>query len=178
VVTRIWHEHLPVTPAARTLLDIAGQVRFTELRRALAEAEFLKLVTMDDVAATLGRGRAGAAALRAALECHNPRLARTKKGLEERFLLLCERHSLPLPDVNVLVAGWLVDAVWHEQRVVVELDSHLAHSTPARLENDRRRDLELRAAGYVVLRYTWRQVTETPELVPADLQNHGILATG
>ena len=33
VVTRIWHEHLPVTPAARTLLDIAGQVRFTELRK-------------------------------------------------------------------------------------------------------------------------------------------------
>jgi very-short-patch-repair endonuclease len=54
----------------------------------------------------------------------------------------------------------------------------LPTSARRELENDRRRDLELRAAGYVVLRYTWRQVTETPELVLADLQNHGILATG
>jgi very-short-patch-repair endonuclease len=163
-------------PPARTLLDIAAQVRFTELRRALAEAEFLKLVTMDDVAAMLGRGRVGAAALRAALDCHNPRLARTKKGLEEKFLILCERYRLPMPDVNAWIAGWLVDAVWLEQTVVVELDSHLAHSTSPRLEKDHRRDLELRAAGYIVLRYTWQQVTETPELVVADLRRHGICA--
>ena len=60
--------------------------------------------------------------------------------------------------------------MWFEQRVVVELDSHLAHGTPARLENDHRRDLDLRAAGYTVLRYTWQQVTTTPELVVADLR--------
>ena len=94
------------------------------------------------------------------------------------FLLLCERYSLSLPDVNVWVAGWLVDAVWREQKVVVELDSHLAHSTLSRQENDRRRDLELRAAGYIVLRYTWQQVTETPEQVLADLQRHGLGPTG
>jgi very-short-patch-repair endonuclease len=63
-----------------------------------------------------------------------------------------------------------VDAAWFEQRVVVELDSHLAHGTPSKLENDHRRDLELRAAGYTVLRYTWQQVTQTPERVVADLR--------
>ena len=68
------------------------------------------------------------------------------------------------------VAGWLVDAVWFDEHVAVELDSHLAHGTPARLEEDHRRDLELRAAGYTVLRYTWQQVTTTPELVVADLR--------
>ena len=59
-------------------------------------------------------------------------------------------------------------------KVIVELDSQLAHGTPARLENDHKRDLELRAAGYTVLRYTWQQITETPELVVADLVRHGI----
>ncbi len=112
---RRWHERLPVTPPAQTLLDIASQVRFQELRRALAEAEYLKLLTMTEVEAVLGRGKPGSATLRAALECHNPRLARTKRGLEEKFLLLCERHSLTSPDVNVWVAGWLVDAVWFER---------------------------------------------------------------
>jgi hypothetical protein len=167
---RVWHRRLPVTPPAQALLDIAGQVRFQELRRALAEAEFLRLVTLTEVEHVLGRGKPGSAALRAALDCHNPRLARTKRGLEEKFLLLCERHSLAPPDVNAWVAGWLVDAVWFERRVVVELDSHLAHGTPARMERDHQRDLDLRAAGYTVLRYTWQQVTRQAGLVVADLR--------
>ena len=168
---RHWHKQLPVTPPARTLLDIASQkIGFQQLRRALAEAEFLKLVTLDEVEAELGPGKPGSARLRAALECHRPQLARTRKGLEEQFVLLCERHSLHLPDVNVWVAGWLVDAVWFEQKVVVELDSQLAHGTATRLEKDHRRDLALRGAGFTVLRYTWAQLTETPELVLADLR--------
>jgi hypothetical protein len=57
-------------------------------------------------------------------------LARTKNLLEEKFLLLCERHSLTPPDVNVRVAGWLVDAVWFDQNVAVELDGRAAHDTP------------------------------------------------
>jgi very-short-patch-repair endonuclease len=72
------------------------------------------------------------------------------------------------------VAGWLVDAVWFAQKVVVELDSRAAHEAPWRREQDYRRDLALRAAGYVVLRYTWTQVTEDGDLVFADLRRHGI----
>jgi hypothetical protein len=175
---RILHHGLPVTPPAQILLDIAAsRLRFTHLRRALAEAEFLKLVALREVEVILGSGKPGSAALRTALELHNPRLARTRKGLEERFLLLCERYSLPMPGVNEWVTGWLADAVWFEHKVVVELDSHLAHGTPSRLERDHRRDLALRASGYVVLRYTWQQVTETPELVRADLARHGIRPT-
>jgi very-short-patch-repair endonuclease len=172
---RIWHNRLPVTPPAQTLLDIAGVVRFTELRRALAEAEYLKLVALEEVESVLGRGKPGSAALRAALDCHNARLARTRSQLEERFLLLCERYSLTPPEVNVWIAGWLVDAVWFDQRVVVELDGRAAHSTSRTIERDHRRDLELRAAGYTVLRYTWHQITQTPELVVADLRRHGLV---
>jgi very-short-patch-repair endonuclease len=173
---RVWHKGLPVTPPVQTVLDIADQVETDQLRRALSQAEYLKLVTMDEVVAALGRGRPGSAALRAALECHQPRLARTKSRLEEEFLLLCERHLLTPPEVNVWVAGWKVDAVWFAQNVVVELDSKLAHGTAARLERDHRRDLDLRAAGYTVRRYTWRQVTETPELVIRDLEGTTELA--
>lgn len=94
--------------------------------------------------------------------------------MEEKFVLLCERESIPPPDVNVKVAGWTVDAVWFDQRLAVELDSHAAHGTPAAMEEDRRRDLELRAAGYTVLRYTWRQLTDEWDLVIADLRGHGV----
>ena len=149
---------------------MATEVRFDELRRALSEAEYLRLVTVDEVRAQLGRGKRGAAAMRRALVRHDSRLARTKRGLEEVFFVLCERHQLVADDVNVWVAGWRVDAIWHEQRVIVELDSRTAHEATWRLDNDHRRDLALRAAGYTVLRYTWQQVTETPALVVADLR--------
>ena len=150
-------------------------MEFVHLRRALAEAEYLKLVTVSEVDAVLGRGRPGSAALRAALERHRPQLAQTKPGAEEVLFVLCEEHFLTQPEFNVLVAGWLVDAVWYDQKVIVELDSRIAHSTSRTIENDHQRDLDLRAAGFIVLRYTWRQLITRPAQVVADLRRHGIL---
>src|SRR5204863_10027792 len=101
---------------------------------------------------------------------HEPRLARTRSALERAFLALCERHGIPLPDCKVLVEGWLVDAVWPGQRVVVELDGYRGHRTRAQLERDHERDLRLRAAGYVVIRYSYAQVKRQPAVVAADLK--------
>ena len=98
--------------------------------------------------------------------------------MEEKFVLLCERHSLTPPAVNAPIAGWTVDAVWFDQHLAVELDSHAAHGSPAAMEEDRRRDLELRGAGYTVLRYTWRQVTDEGELVIGDLRRLGVGDSG
>ena len=47
----------PRYPTRPDPLDIAGVVRFMELRRALAEAEYRRLVTLAEVEAVLGRGR-------------------------------------------------------------------------------------------------------------------------
>jgi very-short-patch-repair endonuclease len=72
--------------------------------------------------------------------------------------------------VNATVLGLMVDALWREQRLVVELDGHAAHANAAAAERDRGRELLLRGAGFRVIRYTWAQVTGAPEAVIADLR--------
>lgn len=164
------HRRLPVTTVARTLVDLAGSVAFADLRKALAEAEYRGLVDLGRVEAEAGPGRPGSAALRAALARHRPQLAHTLSPLEDRFIDFCDAERIPLPEVNRTVAGLMVDALWPAERVIVELDGGAAHGSPIAIERDRRRELRLRALGYVVLRYTWGQVTEQPELVAADLR--------
>jgi hypothetical protein len=167
-----WHRGLPVTTIPQTLLDAAAQLPFGRLRRAVAEAEFRRLLLLEEVMAVLGRGRRGSAALRRAIAAHHPDLALTRSVLEERFLALCEQCGIPRPEVNAEVCGLMVDALWRRERVVVELDGHAAHATAVALERDRERDLTLRAAGHTVLRYTWAQVTRQPRVVARDVRTH------
>jgi len=162
------HRRLPVTTVSRTLMDISSMLQFRDLRKALAEADFLRLLDVGELRAT--RGHPGGAKLTRALKRHQPRLARTRSDLEIDFIELCEDHALPMPEINSWRAGFMVDAVWESRRLVVEVDGGAAHGTPARAEEDRRRELVLRGAGYRTIRYTYRQVTEDPEVVAEDLR--------
>ncbi len=163
------HRGLAVTGVERTLLDVASALPFDTLRRVLAEADHRRLCDVAGLEAVLQRGHPGSAALRRAVSRHLPELAHTLSVLEERFLALCERAGLPVPEVNARVGGLMVDMVWRDAGVIVELDGHAAHGTPAAIEEDRRRDLILRSLGYLVLRYTWAQVTRDPDRVISDL---------
>jgi very-short-patch-repair endonuclease len=52
---------------------------------------------------------------------------------------------------------------------VVEVDGYAYHGSRAAFERDRRRDADLTAAGYRVVRITWRQLTSEPHAVVARL---------
>jgi very-short-patch-repair endonuclease len=75
-----------------------------------------------------------------------------------------------MPEVNVRIEGLTVDAVWRRQQLVVELDGQAAHGEATSVVRDRDRELTLRAAGWQVLRYSWRQVTREPGAVAIDLR--------
>src|SRR4051794_21062539 len=59
--------------------------------------------------------------------------------------------------------------------VILETDGCDAHHGRIAFEDDRDRDQRLLAAGYVVMRVTWRQLTQQPEKVIARLA--ALLAT-
>ncbi len=69
-----------------------------------------------------------------------------------------------------------VDFVWRDQRVIVEADSKKWHTSRQRFEQDRVRDQRLTAAGWKIIRTTWRQMKHRPhELRPLLLK---LLAPG
>jgi very-short-patch-repair endonuclease len=52
--------------------------------------------------------------------------------------------------------------VWPKQRLIVEVDGYTYHRHRAAFERDRRRDQQLIAAGYRIIRVTWIQLRDHP----------------
>jgi very-short-patch-repair endonuclease len=159
-----------VTSVARTLLDLAWVLPPRQIRRALAEAEFRKLLRPAEVLAETGSGRRGSRALKDALQTYLPQLAQTLSLLEQRFLELCQRFEFPIPEVNRRAGLMRVDAIWPDRLLAVEVDGGDAHTSWAQINRDRDREIALRARGYRIVRYGWMQVTQRPEEVADDLR--------
>jgi very-short-patch-repair endonuclease len=70
-----------------------------------------------------------------------------------------------MPKVNVRVDSFLVDFLWRDRRLIVETDGYRYHRGRAAFEEDRDRDLKLKALGYEVIRLSYRQVEENPARV-------------
>jgi very-short-patch-repair endonuclease len=166
---RVPHNGLPATTIPQTLLDYASAHPFNDVRYVLAEAEYHHGLDLDEVRDTAGRGKPGSTKLRNATDTHWPELARTRSHLERTFLFLCEQGGLPRPWVNRHVHGIRVDVYWPQYRLVVELDGTRGHRTQRQVNRDHSRDLELRAHGETVRRYSDPQVRYHGEAVLADV---------
>jgi very-short-patch-repair endonuclease len=157
-------DRLPVTTPERTLFDLATVLPITDLERAIGRAERAGLVQIAELTRRLaaGTGQRGAAAIRSLLEVAEvPALTRSEA--EDRLLELVRRGRLRRPRVNAKLRGYEVDFLWADERVVVEVDGFAFHSSQRAFSRDRRRDAELAAAGFRVLRFTWDDVAKQPE---------------
>jgi len=94
---------------------------------------------------------------------------RTRSDLETLFLAIVHHHALPHPEVNVKLGRWTVDFLWPAQRVVVETDFFAYHRGSVAFGDDHARDLDLRSAGYTVLRYDDVQLEAEPIRVATDV---------
>jgi very-short-patch-repair endonuclease len=149
---------LPVTTVERTLLDLAAVLTERGLERAVDAA----IRNGHRPPTRRRRGVKGAATLTALSRRNQQGHTITRSELEERFLRTIRRARIPEPDMNTEVAGFLVDAVWREANLVVELDGARYHDQPGVTRRDRRRDAALTIAGYRVLRYGWDDLADAP----------------
>ena len=136
-----------VTSPARTVLD---------LQPRLTDAGLTRVVNDLRVAGHLNRTAF------AQLCARSTRIARllgdserpTRSALEDRFAAFLIRHRLPLPEFNVVVDGREVDALYRNERLIIELDSWAFHGDRAAFRRDRHKDGRALADGYRTLRLT------------------------
>lgn len=162
-------DNLRVTSPARSIIDFATEAPSNELLHVIGEAVAQDLASEHELRNALTRVPAnhpGAAIVKAIL-LDEPDLIRTRSPAERHVLPLVIAADLPHPLVNAWIEGELVDLSWPEHKLIVEVDGYQFHKSRQAFENDRRRDAKLIAAGYRVIRVTWRQLTEQSHLVIA-----------
>jgi very-short-patch-repair endonuclease len=159
------HYGIRVTTPARTLVDLADVLTPRQHTRAVNEAQVQRLVTAAELTTLLTRypGRRTSRL--------TPERGATRSPLEDRFVRFLKRHRLPLPEFNQHIAGHEVDAVYREQKLIIELDSRQFHTTPRAFEQDRDRDADLLNAGFSTLRITDQRLKEQQTREAARLRN-------
>jgi very-short-patch-repair endonuclease len=163
---------IPVTSLAWTVIDYAGIADQRQVRLVLEALERRRIYIGRELDELLERtpNRKGARTTRAAIaEIAGP-APWHQSVLEETFHELIRASDLPDYEANVFVEGELVDALWRQERVIVELDGFAFHKSRAQFEADRRRDAKLTVAGYKVLRITQQRLQNEPEAVLDDLR--------
>ena len=93
----------------------------------------------------------------------------TQTQLEDHFLRICLRHGVPTPATQYGDKP-RVDFIWHDERVVVEVDGWEAHSTRVAFQQDRTTTNALLLAGYLVLRFTYEDVVHRSRLVTTQVR--------
>ncbi len=152
------HEGLPITTAARTLVDIAATRSPRQAERALEQAYVQRLLAPGSLEGAISRANGRPTrTLRRLLDKQRPPTV-TRNDLEEAFFDIARAAGLPDPEVNVPLHGYEPDFLWRDKRLVIETDGFGAHGTKRAFEHDRRRDIDLDLHGYKVRRFTHDQV--------------------
>lgn len=152
---------LTVVPpsTAANVLDAALQKRYVRPE-----------TVAQDLSARLGRGRRNASGLRALV-------ARATSGsrseAEQRMARLLHRSgtgpwapNFPLRGTSGQVVAE-IDFAHVRLRIAIEVDGRAFHSDRRSFERDRWRQNALTVGGWLILRFTWEQITERPDEVIA-----------
>jgi len=168
----------PVTDRASTVVDLASVVGAGRLGRVLDDQLTSHRIALPDMILAFDqqarRGKKGIANLRAVLEERSGGVAATRSDLEQRFrtLVLAE---VPVPATFEFLPPWRSDGIgradcaFPTHRVLAEVDGRRWHLRDQDHEADLRRDQEALEHDWRTVRYSYRQVTENPASVVANL---------
>ena len=169
---------IPVTDPMRTLIDLGAVLRAWEVEDALDRGLAARLFSVAAVewalAAVARPGRDGCGVLRRVLD-ERALGAQPPDGLlEPRMARLMRAHGLPAAEFQheVVAAGvrFVIDFAYPSLLLAIEVDGYAAHSTPASLQHDLRRQNALSLLGWRILRFTWADVVRRPSFVAQQIR--------
>ncbi|HMJ77840.1 MAG TPA: type IV toxin-antitoxin system AbiEi family antitoxin domain-containing protein [Iamia sp.] len=172
-------EGIPCTSLVRTLVDLPAACHEFKAGVALDQAirrdpRVLERVMQRHIEVAR-RGRNGTVALRALLaERSDANLV--DSGFERRALRLIAASDLPSPVTqHHVVEGdfqcWL-DIAWPQHLVAMECDSLANHQGERAFRWERIRRRHLKALGWTVLEFTYREVTQQGPMVLSELARY------
>lgn len=164
---------IPATSQPRTLVDLVARLGF-ENGLALVEAALRRDPTvLTELASEVARRvpRRGAAHVRRVLTVAD---VRSESVLESHARVLWLRARLPAPIQQAAIRSdgrfvARVDFLWEEAKLVVEVDGMAKYQEAGALRDEKRRQNELVALGYTVLRFTWSDIVGRPDYVLAQV---------
>lgn len=162
-ITAVVRNGVPVTPVARTLLDLGAVATPSRVHVAIDDARRRALTDWDELLAVLvahaRRGRDGVGTLRSILDDHFGEVAVTESGFERLVVAALLETGLPRPvlqhTVILLGRAYRLDLAYPDHRLGIELDggTHLRREV---WEHDHVRQNAFILAGWTLLRFTWR----------------------
>jgi hypothetical protein len=172
---------IPVTTVPRTLLDAGAVLPVVILERQVERAVGRGMTTPAELRSLLNqlarRGRRGVGRLREVLDERALGEDVTDSELEEMFARICRDYDLPMPASQVWVRldgrDRYIDFAYVELRIAIEIDGYDSHSRRTVFEDDRDRQNALVAAGWTVIRFTYRKLLRHAASVARDL--HAVL---
>ncbi len=165
-------EGVPVTTAARTVLDLAGVLDANALERVVDDVLRRRLATVTSLVALLerlGPMRRGATAMQAVLDARIG-AAIPESDLETQFAQLAREHGLPTPVAQFPVSApdgrrLRIDFAYPDRRVGIELLGAQFHAGPDQWRADTERLGLLAALGWHMLSFSYDQVMQQAAIV-------------
>ena len=168
------HGGVPVTTAARTVVDLARASAFRAGVVAADSALRRKLTTKAELQAVVADCRRWPGVQRAA-EVVAFGDALSESALESIARVAFRDCGLPPPELQAVLGAdgriiARVDFYWKRFRTVAEADGELKYDNRFEATYQLRRDADLRDAGYEVVHFGWNDVYFTPTQVAASIR--------
>jgi len=169
---------IPITSAARTMVDVGTQIGQGLLGRWIDTWVSSKLLTLDDLEAQLDdiKGHAGVPVVRRAITSRTLTMAAADSAAEAELGLLSRRHGFPpltLHHAVTTTSGFDFELDWSypDWMIAFELDGYGVHlrSLDA-FEHDRFRRNELSIDGWSILTFTSRMVRNRPKTIVGQVE--------
>jgi hypothetical protein len=169
---------IPCTSVARTIVEASVGAGKRDIERLIDSATARRILDEDALRAMAEQPVYGcrAGTLRRVIGIHPAGSTIAVNDIEERFLALCDEAGVSRPELNVpmrLSDGMpiVIDALWRDQHLAVEVDGWGTHGRRWAFERDRKRDIELTLAGFRPGRFTRDQILREPGYVKRALRS-------